>query len=92
MLHTVDRLYNAFTDCANLHPTPSDPTAPSFPTVFGAGGMGGNNLDFGSGGWITAENVHEHDLAAFEDASEDDDEEESAEEEDDDAETDDDSD
>jgi hypothetical protein len=44
--------------------------------------MRGNNLDFGSGGWITAENVHEHDLAAFEDASEDetdDDEEEEGE-------------
>jgi hypothetical protein len=54
--------------------------------------MGGNNLDFGSGGWITAENVHEHDLAAFEDASEDDDEDESGEDEDDDEETADDSD
>jgi hypothetical protein len=30
---------------------------------------GGNNLDFSSGGWITAENVDEHDLTAFDDAS-----------------------
>lgn len=75
---TVDRLYNAFTDCANLNPGPVDPSAPNFPTVFG-GGTGAADMDFSSGGWITAENVHEHALTAgfdegsdFEDADEDD--------------------
>jgi hypothetical protein len=63
-LITVDRIYNAFTDCANLHPTPNDPSAPSFPTVFG-GASGGADMDFSSGGWITAENIHEHALTAF---------------------------
>ena len=84
----VDRLYNAFTDCANLHPTPSDPSAPNFPTVFG-GASGGANMDFSSGGWITAENIHEHALTAFgdegsdgEDAGEDEDDEEELEDDD----------
>lgn len=47
---------------------------PSFPAAWAGGAVGGTNLDFGSGGWITAENAHEHNFDE-EDSEEQEDEE-----------------
>ncbi|TKX26810.1 hypothetical protein C1H76_0965 [Elsinoe australis] len=57
----IEKLYQAVSDCADLHPDP-DPEEENQEGMAGlmASLQGGGNMDLNSGGWITAENMHEH--------------------------------